>query len=113
MMRIYRCAFLLAALLPMACAPTTQWVRDGAGMAQRDRDEAECQQIADGQALDESFASGPIYEPLRDTQFTIDGGDGDSGGGITASYSRRGARAYELAAYCMEQRGYRLAPLPS
>lgn len=94
-----------------ACAPTTQWARQDTTEMQRVADERSCDQIAAEQALDESFASGPKYPPYRDTQFVIDAGGEDGGGGPTASYSRRGARQYELAIYCMEQRGYRLVPM--
>ena len=44
----------------------------------------------------------------------LSGGDA-SGHGPKPSYSREGARQYELASYCMQQRGYRLvqtAPKP-
>lgn len=95
-----------------ACAPTTEWSRASTDATQRLADEKTCDDTAAWQALDESFASGPKYPPLRDTQFTLDGGDGDGGSaGMTASYSRRGPRQYELAAYCMEQRGYHLVPV--
>ncbi|WP_341704948.1 hypothetical protein [Ferrovibrio sp.] len=104
-----RPAVAILLLLLGACAPATEYVRAGTPAVQRDADEQDCQRIAAEQALDESFASGPKYPPLRDTQFTVDGGGaGEPGGGITASYSRRGARQYELAEYCMQQRGYRL-----
>lgn len=104
---------ILVMLAASACTPTTEWVRAGTTLAQRQHDERACERIAAEQALDESFASGPIYPPYRDTQFTIDAGGENGGGGPTASYSRRGPRQYELAAYCMEQRGYRLVPVQS
>ncbi len=102
----------LLLLLPVvACAPTTEWARPDTTPAQIAADEKACDDIAAWQALDESFASGPKYPPLRDTQFTLDG-DGDGGAaGPVASYARRGPRQYELAIYCMEQRGYRLVPV--
>lgn len=102
-------AFLLLLLAFAACAPTTEWARAGTSPEQRQKDEKECQDIANWQALDESDKSRPIYPPFRDTQFII-GGD-DDGGGMVTSYSRRGPRMYELAAYCMEQRGYHLQPI--
>ncbi len=74
------------------------------------RDEQACREIAREQAFEESFHAGPIYPPLRDTQFVYGGGDED-GGGIYASISRRGPREYELTEYCMLQRGYTLVPI--
>ena len=109
MMKLPIAVFVLVQLL--ACAPTTEWARANTDTAQRIADEKACDDLAAYQALDESFASGPKYPPLRDTQFTIDGGDGEGSGGPVASYSRRGARQYELAVYCMEQRGYHLVPV--
>jgi hypothetical protein len=101
-------AGLLLLLTCMACAPTTEWVRADTAVEQRQKDEKDCQDIASWQALDESDKSRPIYPPYRDTQFMEAGGED---GGIGTSYSRRGARMYELAEYCMQQRGYRLQPL--
>ena len=101
-------AFSLLALLA-ACAPATEWSRPDTAPAQVAADQKACDDLAAYQALDESFASGPKYPPLRDTQF-IYGGNGD-GGGIITSYSRRGPRQYELAEYCMQQRGYRAVPV--
>ena len=91
-----------------ACAPTTEWARVDTPLEQRQKDEKECQDIANWQALDESDKTRPIYPPFRDTQFIV-GGDED--GGITSSYTRRGPRMYELAEYCMQQRGYHLQPI--
>ncbi|MFC3674741.1 hypothetical protein [Ferrovibrio xuzhouensis] len=99
-------AGLVAVLLLAACAPATEYVRPNMTAQQRDADEKACQDIADWQALDESFSSHPKYPPLRDTQFVDEGGP--DGGGRNVSYSRRGARAYELTEYCMQQRGYKL-----
>jgi hypothetical protein len=102
----------LILLLPLiACAPTTEWARANTTPAQIAAEQKACDDLAAYRALDESFASGPKYPPLRDTQFTIDGGDGEGSGGPVASYSRRGARQYELSVYCMEQRGYHLVPV--
>jgi hypothetical protein len=101
--------FLLILPLAAACGPTTEWARTDTSPQQRQVDEKACRDIAEYQALDESSQSKPIYPPFRDTQFTVDGGE--DGGGITTSYSRRGARMYELSEYCMQQRGYRLVPL--
>ncbi|MDN3562768.1 hypothetical protein, partial [Vreelandella neptunia] len=58
-----------ARLLLAACAPATEYVRPNMTAQQRDADEKACQDIADWQALDESFSSHPKYPPLRDTQF--------------------------------------------
>ena len=97
----------LSALLGLAaCAPATEYVRPGMTVAQRDADEKDCGDIAQWQALDESFSSHPKYPPLRDTQFIDEGGA--DGGGRNVTYSRRGARVYELTEYCMQQRGYKL-----
>lgn len=104
--RNFGTAGMAVMLLLAACAPATEYVRPNMTAQQRDADEKECQAIGDWQALDESFSSHPKYPPLRDTQFVDDGGP-DSGG-RNVSYSRRGARAYELTEYCMQQRGYKL-----
>ncbi|MEK9968425.1 MAG: hypothetical protein VW600_04760 [Ferrovibrio sp.] len=84
-------------------------MRADTSLDQRQKDEKECQDIANWQALDESDKTRPIYPPLRDTQFVYGGDDG--GGDVGTSYSRRGARMYELAEYCMQQRGYHLQPI--
>lgn len=102
---------VVLALILVACAPSTRWSRPDTADAQRLADERSCDDIAAEQALDESFASGPKYPPYRDTQFILDGGGEEGSGGPVASYSRRGARQYELAIYCMEQRGYKLVPV--
>jgi len=99
---------LLSLLVLASCAPTTEWARTETSLEQRQKDEKECQDIANWQALDESDKTRPIYPPFRDTQFIV-GGDED--GGITSSYTRRGPRMYELAEYCMQQRGYHLQPI--
>lgn len=100
---------ILLLLALAACAPRTEWARGDTSLEQRQKDEKECQDIANWQALDESDKSKPIYPPYRDTQFMY--GGGDHGGDITTSYTRRGARMYELAEYCMQQRGYHLQPI--
>lgn len=102
--------FLLPVLL-IACAPETKWSRPDITPAQLAADQKACDDLAAWQALDESFASGPKYPPLRDTQFIY--GQDEDGGGVSSSYSRRGPRQYELSAYCMEQRGYSLVPVKS
>jgi hypothetical protein len=104
-----RCVALVFLLGISACAPTTEWARADASLQQRQKDETECQDIANWQALDESDKTRPIYPPFRDTQFMESGGEDGSAG--TASYSRRGPRMYELAEYCMQQRGYHLQPI--
>lgn len=108
-MRTLSC--LLSLLVMAACAPTTEWSRADTSLQQRQADEKDCQGIAEYQAMDESSKSKPIYPPYKDTQFITDGGGGEDGGGITTSYSRRGARMYELSEYCMQQRGYVLVPI--
>lgn len=106
--------YLIAVLGPVAlltgCAATTEWSRPDTTLEQRLADEKECQSIASYQAFDESFSSGPKYPPFTDTQFIQDGGP-DGGGGLGISFSRRGPREYELADYCMRQRGYTLVPI--
>lgn len=102
---------LLSLLSLIACAPATEWARPDTTPAQIAADQKACDSIAAAQALDESFASGPKYPPLRDTQFMY--GRDDDGGGVSSSYTRRGPRLYELAEYCMQQRGYRLVPVKS
>lgn len=104
---MHRTSLLLLVVLA-ACSPTTEWVRPGTSLEQRQKDERECQDIANWQALDESDKSRPIYPPYRNTQFMEAGGED---GGIGTSYGRRGARMYELAEYCMQQRGYHLEPI--
>lgn len=100
---------VLLLLILASCAPTTEWARADTSLEQRQKDEKECQDIANWQALDESDKTRPIYPPFRDTQFMETGGEDGSAG--TTSYSRRGARMYELAIYCMQQRGYHLQPI--
>jgi hypothetical protein len=102
-------AALAVGLLMAACAPATEYVRPDMTVAQRDADEKACLDQAEREALDESFSSHPLYPPLRDTQFVDEGGP--DGGGRNVSYTRRGARVYELTQYCMEQRGYKLVPV--
>lgn len=97
-------------LATVACTPGTEWARPDTAKAQIQADEKSCLDIANYQAFDESNHSKPIYPPYKDTQFLADGGD-DGGGGLTVSYSRRGARVYELSEYCMQQRGYHLEPI--
>src|SRR5690606_11796944 len=107
-----RRAIPVAVLLSFAaCAPSTEWSRADTTPEQLAADERACAEIAQYQALDESFASGPKYPPLRDTQFIMDSDAEGGGGGMVASYSRRGPREYELTEYCMQQRGYQLVPV--
>lgn len=93
-----------------ACAPATEYIRPDMTVAQRDADEKACGDQAQSQALEESFSSHPLYPPLRDTMFVDEGGP--DGGGRNVSFTRRGARIYELTEYCMQQRGYHLVPVP-
>jgi hypothetical protein len=103
--------WLLPVLLGLtACTASTEWARDNTSKAQIQADEKSCLDLANYQAFDESNKSKPVYPPYKDTQFLADGGD-DGGGGLTVSYSRRGARVYELSEYCMQQRGYHLVPI--
>lgn len=99
------------ALAMAACATKSEWVRADRTAAQRADDEKDCAAIAAYQAFDESFRSGAIYPPLRETQFVPGGGGEDGDGGLVPSYSRRGAREHEIAEYCMRQRGYDLRPV--
>ncbi|MFN4166074.1 MAG: hypothetical protein ACK4GK_15970 [Ferrovibrio sp.] len=100
---------LLVPLLSACATAQTEWVRSDTTMAQRDRDEKECGEIAAGQALDESMSSGPLYPPWTGTGF-------NRGfpwspfyrGHESPSYFDRGPRQYELTEYCMRQRGYTL-----
>jgi len=89
----------------------TEYWRADLTPAQLAKDEQECKAIAQEQAFEESFHAGPIFPPYRDTQFIYGGGGGDDDGGVYASISRRGPREYELAEYCMQQRGYTLVPI--
>jgi hypothetical protein len=97
-----------------ACAPGVSWVKPDAGPAQAAADEKQCNGIAANEASLEMMSSHPLYPPETDTLYALSGGDA-SGHGPKPSYSREGARQYELASYCMQQRGYRLvqtAPKP-
>lgn len=107
---MYRLLLLPVLLGLAACAASTEWARDNTSKAQIQADEKSCLDLANYQAFDESNKSKPVYPPYKDTQFLADGGD-DGGGGLTVSYSRRGARVYELSEYCMQQRGYHLVPI--
>ncbi|MFN4312098.1 MAG: hypothetical protein ACK4FK_16060 [Ferrovibrio sp.] len=100
---------LVPVLLLVGCAATTEWSRPDTSREQRLADEKDCEAIASYQAFDESFASKPIYPPYNETQFITEGGP--EGGGRNVSYALRGARQYELAEYCMRQRGYVLVPI--
>lgn len=102
-------AACLLLLIMAACVPAAEWTRVGTAVAQRNADEKSCLDIASYQAFDESDKSKAIYPPFKDTQFQDGGGDGNGGRG--SSYSLRGARVYELSEYCMQQRGYVLAPI--
>jgi hypothetical protein len=106
MKRFFGPAGLGMVLLMGACAPATEYTRPNMTVAQRNADEKACLDRAQSQALDESFSSHPLYPPLRDTMYVDEGGP--DGGGRNVSFTRRGARVYELTEYCMEQRGYKL-----
>lgn len=97
-------------LLLAACAssPPMEWSKAGTSTAQLQADGKDCRAIASWQAFDESNHSGPIYPPLKYTQFIVVGGDND--GALNSTYALRGAREAELADYCMQQRGYKLVP---
>lgn len=101
--------FSLAALLLLtACASTpTEWVRTDTSAAQRQRDEAECQQTASSQAFDESNSSKPLYPPWTGTGFNT-WPTAWGYGRESPSYFARGPRMAELADYCMRQKGYSL-----
>lgn len=92
-----------------ACATPTEWTKPGAPVTQRDRDQKECSEKAYWQALDESQSSHPLYPPWTGTGF----GWGPPFGPVESpSYFSRGPREAEFTAYCMQQRGYSLTPLP-
>jgi len=103
---------LILLLLLSACAasPPMEWSKAGVSSVQLQADDKDCRAIASWQAFDESNHSGPIYPPLRNTQFVVTGGDTD--GALNSTYALRGARESELTEYCMQQRGYRLVPTP-
>lgn len=96
--------FLLA-----ACATTpTEWVRADTSPAQRQRDEAACQQTASSQAFDESMSSKPLYPPWTGTGFDTRWPGAPGYRHESPSYFARGPRMAELADYCMRQKGYSL-----
>jgi len=99
----------LALLLALAgCAAPSEWTRPDTPMAQRDRDQKECEDKAYWQALDESQASHPLYPPWTGTGF----GWGPPFHSVESpSYFARGPRQAEFTDYCMRQRGYTLVPL--
>ncbi|MFN4312097.1 MAG: hypothetical protein ACK4FK_16055 [Ferrovibrio sp.] len=102
---------LLLPLLLAACATAqTEWVRSDTPPAQRDRDEKECTEIASRQAFDESMSSKPLYPPWTGTGFNRGAPPWSPfyRGHESPSYFDRGPRQYELADYCMRQRGYTL-----
>jgi len=97
--------FLLA-----GCASTpTEWVRADTLPAQRQKDEAACQQTASSQAFDESMSSRPLYPPWTGTGFEQNRAPWVPGyESRSPSYFQRGPRMSELMDYCMRQRGYSL-----
>jgi len=111
MMRNAR-AMLLAAVVAGAlsgCAGTpTEWAKPGAAPAQVAKDQAECEEKAYWQALDESSSSRPLYPPYTGTGF----GWGPPFHSVESpSYFARGPRQYEFTDYCMRERGYTLRPV--
>lgn len=104
-----RPALFLSLAMLSACATTpTEWVRADTSPAQRQRDIADCQQIASGQAFDESMSSRPLYPPWTGTGFNRGFGMPWERGHNSPSYFDRGPRTAELADYCMRTRGYHL-----
>lgn len=104
---IRRLLMVTGVLAVAACAPQVEWVKASATPAQAAADEKQCDDIAYNEASLEMTSSHPLYPPETDTLYVPSGGN-MSGHGPKASYSREGARAYELASYCMKQRGYTL-----
>lgn len=102
-----RVLVMAAVLAVAACAPQVEWVKTSATSAQEAVDEKQCNDIAYNEASLEMMSSHPLYPPETDTLYVPSGGS-MSGRGPKPSYSREGARAYELASYCMKQRGYTL-----
>jgi hypothetical protein len=92
------------------CAPSVAWVKPDAAAQQAAADEKQCDGIAAREASEEMMSSHSLYPPETDTLYALSGGN-ISGHGPKASYSREGARAYEIASYCMQQRGYTLVPV--
>ena len=92
------------------CAPAVEYARSGMTVAQRDADEKQCDAIAEHEVGLEMMSSHPLYPPETGTLYVLGGGN-MSGHGPKPSYSREGARQYELATYCMKQRGYTLVPV--
>ncbi|MFC3674740.1 hypothetical protein [Ferrovibrio xuzhouensis] len=107
---ILRRVLLPGLLLALAgCATPTEWTKPGTPVAQRDQDQKQCSDKAYWQALDESQSSHPLYPPYTGTGF----GWGPPFGPVESpSYFSRGPREAEFIAYCMQQRGYSLTPLP-
>lgn len=104
-----RTLVLVSLLLLTACASTpTEWVRTDTSAAQRQRDEAACQQTASGQAFDESMSSRPLYPPWTGTGFDTRWPGAPGYRHDSPSYFARGPRMAELADYCMRQKGYSL-----
>jgi hypothetical protein len=96
------------------CAPSVEWAKAGAGPVQAAADEKQCDDMAVDEASIEMMSSHSLYPPETDTLYVL-GGGAQGGRGPKPSYSREGARAYEIASYCMQQRGYKLvqvAPKP-
>jgi hypothetical protein len=89
------------------CAPAVEWNKAGAGPTQAAADEKQCDAIAEHEVGLEMESSHALYPPETETLYAYSGGS-MSGHGPKPSYSREGARQYELASYCMKQRGYTL-----
>lgn len=98
---------ILPLLLLAACVTAqTEWVRSDTSVAQRQKDERECADIAAQQALDESMSSRPLYPPWTGTGFNRGFPWSPFYSVESPSYFDRGPRQYELTDYCMRQRGY-------
>ena len=109
--RILTILVLGVAGIVTGCAPSVEWVKTGASQQQSAADEKQCYATAADEASLEMMSSHPLYPPETDTLYVLSGGMG-GGHGPKPSYSREGARQYELSAYCMKQRGYTLVPTP-
>lgn len=102
-----RIATIMVLAILGGCAPATEWSRAGAGPVQAATDVKQCDALAEHEVGLEMMSSHPLYPPETDTLYVYSGGNA-SGHGPKPSYSREGARQYELSAYCMKQRGYTL-----
>lgn len=100
---------MIGLVLLGGCASTPmEYVRADTLPAQRQRDDADCRQIASSQAFNESMSSRPLYPPWTGTGFEQNRSPWLGGGVESPSYFQRGPRMGELHDYCMRMRGYSL-----